>query len=54
MTAMSRRHGDPDNALLEQEVWEAPSPMTADDLYLEAGADRRGWPGPFDNPEDDR
>lgn len=54
MTAMSRPYDDPDDALLELEAWEAPSPMSADDLYLEAGADRRGWPGPFDNPEDDR
>ncbi|HYC67588.1 hypothetical protein [Brevundimonas sp.] len=50
---MSRPH-DPDDALLEPEAWEAPSPMSADDLYLESGADRRGGRGPFDDPEDDR
>lgn len=54
MTAMSRPYDDPDDAVLEREAWEAPFRMSADDLYLEAGADRRGGRGPFDGPEDDR
>ena len=51
---MSRAHDDFDDALLEREAWEAPFRMSADDLYLEAGADRRGGRASFDEPEDDR
>jgi hypothetical protein len=54
MTVMSRPYDDPDDALLEREAWEAPFPMSTDDLYLEAGADRRGRGWTFDDPEDDR
>ncbi|HYD28258.1 hypothetical protein [Brevundimonas sp.] len=54
MTAMSRPYDDPDDTLLEREAWEAPWHMSADDLYLEAGADRRGGRGPIADREDDR
>ncbi|HYC96651.1 hypothetical protein [Brevundimonas sp.] len=51
---MSRFYDDPDGALLEREAWEAPFRMSADDLYLEAGTDRRPGAGPLDDPEDGR
>ena len=54
MTDMSRAYDDPDDVLLEREAWEAPSPMSADDLYLEAGADRRRGHALLDEREDDR
>lgn len=54
MSAMSRFHPDPSPVLLDPDLWEVPFRLTADDLYLQAGADRRARSRPADDREDDR
>jgi len=54
MIAMSRFRTEPAPVLLEPDTWEAPFRLSADDLYLHAGADHRGGRPPVDDREDDR
>lgn len=54
MSAMSRFDPDPTPVLLDPDTWEVPFRLTTDDLYLQAGADRRLRSHPADDPEDER
>ncbi|MBX9460306.1 MAG: hypothetical protein KL785_03570 [Brevundimonas sp.] len=51
---MSRSRTEPTPVLLDAETWEVPFRLSVDDLYLQAGADRRAGPPPADDREDDR
>lgn len=51
---MFRYNAEPTPVLLDPETWEVPFRLTVDDLYLQAGADRRAIPLPVDDREDDR
>ncbi|WP_332653280.1 hypothetical protein [Brevundimonas sp.] len=51
---MTRLRDEAAPALLELETWDVPFRLSADDLYLEAGADRRAGGRPPDDQEDDR
>ncbi|MDY6924340.1 MAG: hypothetical protein SWI22_10330 [Pseudomonadota bacterium] len=51
---MARPHKNPEWLLLDLDVWEAPFSLTDDDLYAQAGADRRGGVRPDEQREDDQ
>lgn len=54
MIAMSRFHAEPTPVLMDADTWEVPFRLSAEDLYLEAGADRREGRHPLEDREDDR
>lgn len=51
---MARIRKQPEPVVLDAEAWDAPFHLSDDDLYLQAGADRRPGGSPFDDREDDR
>lgn len=51
---MSRYRNEPAPILLDPDTWDAPFRLSADDLYLQAGADRREGRLPVEDREDDR
>lgn len=51
---MSRFCAEPTPVLLDPDTWEVPFRLSVDDLYLQAGADRRAGSLPADEREDDR
>lgn len=54
MSAMSRFRTEPAPVLLDPDAWEAPFRLSADDLYLQAGTDRREGRLPLEDREGDR
>lgn len=54
MSAMPRFRAEPRPVLLDADTWEVPSRLTAEDLYLQAGTDRRTGGRPVDDREDER
>jgi len=54
MSAMSRYRSEPAPVLPDPDTWEVPFRLTVDDLYLQAGADRREGRHPLEDREDDR
>lgn len=54
MNAMVRFRAEPTPVLLDSETLEVPFRLTVDDLYLQAGADRRASSRPVDDGEEDR
>ena len=53
MSAMARLP-NPDDLLLDPDVWEAPTRLTDQDLFAHADADLRRLGHPFDEWEEDR
>jgi hypothetical protein len=51
---MSRFRTEPTPVLLDVEAWDVPARLSVDDLYLQAGADRRAGPPAVEDREDDR
>jgi len=54
MNAMTRLSNQASLALLDAEAWEVPRWLSDEELYAEAGADRRAGSHPLDDREDDR
>lgn len=54
MTAMTRLRDETATMLPDLETWDVPFRLSDEDLYLQAGADRRTGGHPADDPEDDR
>lgn len=54
MIAMSRFRTEPTPVLMDSDAWEVPFRLSAEDLYLEAGSDRREGRHLLEDREDDR
>lgn len=54
MSVMSRYRNDPELTLLDLDAWDSPSRLSEEDLYVQAGADRRADGRPVDEREDER
>nr|MBB5292465.1 hypothetical protein [Brevundimonas basaltis] len=51
---MIRTRKPPEPTVLDTEAWDAPFQLSVDDLYRQAGADRRAALHGADDREDDR
>lgn len=51
---MFRIHMDPELDLLDPDAWDSPVRLSEEDLYAQAGADRRSSGRPVDDREDEQ